>query len=62
MPTRRLFQALAADLAATRPDQVTEPQAYLCWIETVQRVTTTLADANPRFSRTTFRAACGLDY
>ena len=60
--TRKHFAALAADLAATRPDQVTEPAAYLCWIETVQRITTTCADSNPRFSRSTFRAACGLDY
>jgi len=60
--TKKHFNALAAALRRTRPNMGTEPlSSYAQWSADVMAITGVLQESNPRFARTRFLAACGME-
>ena len=59
--TRRDYIALAAALAAAKPDASADPVALFAWRNTAQIVTQALNRHAPNFNDAKFRKACGLD-
>ena len=62
MPNRfgkRHYEALAAIMAATRPNNVTDVGAPRKWDQIVDLMGEKFQDDNPRFVPVWFRSACG---
>lgn len=56
--TRRDFQAVAAVLASTKPNERASIGVYMQWREDVEAIAGLLARSNPRFDLDRFLLAC----